>query len=78
VRALARKAGVHLYIETPYVVWAARDMVSVSVKDPGTRTIRLPEPRDVRDLYTGQEVAPRTGEFSADFADRATRVFVLE
>lgn len=78
VRALARKAGVHLYIETPDVVWAARDMVSVSVKDPGTRTIRLPEPRDVRDLYTGQEVAPRTGEFSADFADRATRVFVLE
>ena len=31
LRALARHAGVHLYIETEDIVWACRDLLAISV-----------------------------------------------
>jgi len=78
VRSIAQYAGVHSYIDTPDVVWAARSMVAVSVKEPGRRTVRLPGAATVRDLYSGDIVAEDVDEFEADFSDRATRVFVWE
>jgi hypothetical protein len=77
LRRLAQQAGVHLYIDTPDVVWASRDLVAVCVKEGGRRAIHLPGPREVSDLYTGAEVAKGASAFEADFADRATRVFRL-
>ena len=77
LRNLARSAGVHLYIDTPDVVWACRDLVAVSVREAGTRLIRLPRACDVQDLYTGGEVAANVHEFRAKFAKKSTRVFVL-
>ena len=76
LRALAAQAGVHLYVDTPDVVWASRDLLAVCVKDGGKRTIHLPGPRKVSDLYTGAEVA-EGAVFEADFAPLATRVFRL-
>ena len=78
LRAFAREAGVHLYIDTPDVVWACRDMIGVSVYQPGERVVRLPRPRSVRDLYADVHVAGDAAEFRTEFAERATRVFVLE
>ena len=78
LRRIALHAGVHLYIETEDVVWASQDLVAVSVREPGTRSVRLPRRATVRDLYTGEQVGRDTDAFEADFADRATRVFALE
>ena len=78
LRNIARAAGVHLYISTEDVVYASRGLLAVSVKEPGRRTIRLPRRANVRDLYTGADVATDAESFDADFADRATRVFVLQ
>lgn len=76
-RRLARQAGVHFYVDTEDVVWASRDLVAVSVKDPGTRTIHLPREAVVTDVYTGKPAAASARSFPADFADRQTRLFRL-
>ena len=78
MRRIAQRAGVHHYLETDDVVWATRDLLAVSVKDPGTRTIRLPRKAKVRDLYSGETVGDAIDHFLAEFRSRATRVFVLE
>lgn len=78
LRRLAQEAGAHCYNDTPDVVWASRDLLAVCVKEAGRRTIRLPDPRTVSDLYTGQEIAAHVTSFEADFGDRATRVFRLK
>jgi hypothetical protein len=77
LRCLSRLAGVHQYLETEDVVWASRDLVAISVQQPGPRTIHLPRAADVSDLYAGSVVARGARSFSAEFKDRSTRVFVL-
>lgn len=76
-RRLAQPAGVHLYIDTEDVVWASKDLLAVSAKAPGPRTIRLPRTAVVTDVYTGKPVADATRSFETDFADRQTRLFRL-
>jgi hypothetical protein len=78
LRALGQAAGVHSYIDTEDVVWASRDLVGVSVFHAGKRTIRLPRRAAVRDLFTGETLSGPTEQFDAEFAERQTRVFVLE
>jgi len=78
MRNIAQVAGVHAYIETEDVVWASKSMVAVCVKDAGKRVVRLPRKANVRDLYSGESVGQGVDVFEADFADRATRVFVME
>ena len=78
LRNIAQYGSVHTYIDTEDVVWASKEMVAVCVKDAGKRTVRLPEKADVRDLYSGEVIGKNVDSFVADFADRATRVFVVE
>ncbi len=78
MRNIAQLGGAHTYIDTEDVVWASKSLVAVCVKDAGKRTVRLPEKANVRDLYTGEVIGKGVASFDADFADRATRVFVVE
>jgi len=78
MRNIARRGDVHTYIDTEDVVWASHDLLAVSVKEAGKRVIRLPRKANVRDLYSGERIGKHITAFEADFADRATRVFVLE
>jgi hypothetical protein len=78
LRRIAQLAGVHTYTDTEHVVWASRSLLAVCVQQPGKRTIKLPRKANVRDLYTGAEIGKGMEQFEADFADHATRVFVLE
>ncbi|NLX97283.1 MAG: hypothetical protein GXY83_14005, partial [Rhodopirellula sp.] len=78
LRQIARQAGVHLYVETDDVVWAARDLVAVCVKDPGSRKIRLPRKATVLDLFLGEKIGAGIDVFQAEFPGGATRVFVIE
>jgi hypothetical protein len=77
LRRLAQRAGVHLYTGTEDVVWASKDLLAVSVKDPGPRTVHLPREAAVTDVYTGKPVAESARSFQAEFADRQTRLFRL-
>ena len=79
MRNLAKLGGAHTYIDTEDVVWASRNLLGVCVKDAGKRVIRLPaKASTVRDLYSGQVLGKEVTSFDADFADRATRVFVVQ
>jgi len=78
LRNIAQQAGAHAYIGTEDVVWASKSLVAVCVKDAGTRQVRLPKKANVRDLYSGEVVGRAVDTFEAAFAERATRVFVLE
>ena len=83
LRNLAEFAGVHLYVDTPDVVWACEDMLAICVNEPGTRRVRLPGRRTVTDLYRDERVAVQDAgmfavEFETDFEARSTRVFTLK
>lgn len=78
LRRIAQRAGVHLYVDTEDVVWASHDLLAVSVKEPGPRTIHLPRKATVRDLYSGETLGVAVDRFQAVFPDRATRIFVVE
>jgi len=78
IRRIAESAGVHLYIDTPDVVWACRDLLAVSAHQPGTRTIRLPRKATVHDLYKAGTLAAGAESFKADFLAKQTRVFALD
>ena len=78
LRHLAERAGVHMYTDAGDVVWAARDLVALSIDKPGTRTLRLPRPARVRDVFSGKLVAERTDTIRVDMPEKTTRTFVLE
>ena len=78
LRRLAELGGVHFYAPPGDVVWATKDLVGVSVHQAGLRTITLPRPASITDLYTGVHLGDNLRSFHADFADRATRVFTLK
>jgi hypothetical protein len=77
LRRIADLGGVHEYIATPDVVWASREMVAVSVREPGLRKIKLPRTAMVRDLSSGQEIAQAADSFEVSFGPRATRLFLI-
>jgi hypothetical protein len=77
LRRLAQLAEVHQYIDTDEVVWANHDMVALTVRQPGKRTIRIPRTADVADLMSGSMIARECNSFTAEFAENGTRVFVL-
>lgn len=78
LRAFAREAGVHLYIDSYDVVWARRGMLTVCVEQGGTRTIRLPEPAAVTDVYTDAVIAENAEAFSAELAPLSTTAWRLD
>jgi hypothetical protein len=78
LRDLAKMAGVHLYLrDSSDVVWACRSLLAVSALEAGPRTLHLPHPSTVTDLFTGATLARNASGFTADFTSRQTRVFVL-
>jgi hypothetical protein len=78
LRKITEAAGVHMYIDTPDVVWASRQLLAVCVNNGGKRTIRLPRAAKVRDLYRGTEIFDGATSFQVDFAPRTTRLFAVE
>jgi hypothetical protein len=77
LRGLARRAGVHLYLDEDAVVYANRSLLSVTVVEAGRRTIRLPNWANVEDALTGEVVATDADRFGVDFAERESRLFLM-
>jgi hypothetical protein len=77
LRRLAKQAGVHLYIDSEDVVWATRDLLAVSAREPGPRTLHLPREATITDVYSGQSVPTSQRSFEAVFADRETKLWRL-
>jgi hypothetical protein len=78
LRRIAELGRVHFYTPPGDVVWTTKDLVSVSVHQAGPRTITLPRPATVTDLYSGVRLGDNRRSFQADFGERTTRVFMLK
>jgi hypothetical protein len=57
LRAIARGAGAHLYLDTGDQVIAGRGFLAVHAAWNGERTVRLPVPSRVEDAFTGALLA---------------------
>ena len=78
LRALAARAGVHLYAPGGDVVYANHSLLALSVDQGGDRTLRLPRPADVWDLYEGRELGRQVTTFTVHLADQDTRLFRIK
>jgi hypothetical protein len=76
-RAFYQTAGVHIYDDANDVLYVDASYVAITGESGGSRTLRLPAPADVKDLFSGATVAANARDFSFDFAPKSTRLFLL-
>ncbi len=77
LRALAKRAGVHVYVNEDIVVYANNSLLSVSVDDPGRRTVRSRRPSTIEDGFTGETLGRDIRELDVEFGERQSRLFLL-
>jgi len=85
-RAAAKRAGVHLYVDTEDVIWASRELLTVSVGEGGPRTLRMPREAILTDLWTNKKLAPVKGSgsgqegtaFATDMPENSTGIYHVE
>ncbi len=72
LRALARRAGVHLYNDRDDTLYASRNYFTLNADSAGERTLRFPEPVNLFDPYTGETIAGGVTEFIRNLRDMET------
>jgi hypothetical protein len=76
---LAKQAGVHCYLPQPRphdVIYANRSLVALCVSEPGPRTVVLPRPCDVFDLFDGAKpIATAARQFTVTLSRNQTKLF---
>jgi len=77
LRPIARRAGVHLYVDSGDQVWANGSLLAVHALTAGDKRVRLPEAADVRDAQSGASIATKATEFAVAMTAGETRVFRL-
>jgi hypothetical protein len=77
LRGLARQAGVHLYATRDDVLDANDAFVLLHTATAGDKTLTLPRPGDVVDVYTGTVVAQGVQQFTLHEAAETTRLFYV-
>jgi hypothetical protein len=77
-REVARFAGVHLYNDRDDTLYASRSYLTLAANQAGPRTLRLPQPCDVFDPFTGARLYENVSEFTRSFLPGETVLFRLE
>jgi len=77
LRSLARKAGVHLYVDSGDVVWASASLLAIQATSAGEKRVHLPGPADVRDVLTREQIATGVMEFAITMRAGETRLFYV-
>ncbi|MHB9026912.1 MAG: hypothetical protein ACYC7E_22485 [Armatimonadota bacterium] len=77
LRGIARYAGCHVYTEENDVVMAGRGLITYHTAAPGPRTVTLPEPATVYDIFSGEKLAEECRAFTLDFTAPGTRVLTI-
>lgn len=78
LRALAKKAGVHMYTSENDAVYANRYMVSVHAAQAGRRVIALPRTMRVTDAFTGTCIAEQADHFAVTLEKGQTGIWLLD
>lgn len=78
LKAIMKRAGVHLYTDGPEPVYANQRLLAIHTKDGGEKTVRLPRScSKVIDVIRGATVAQNASEFVYRFATPDTALFEL-
>ena len=77
-RTLGDLAGAHSYIASEDVVWASKSLVAITVHDAGERSIALPTPGRVRELYSNTVVSDKpVSRFTWPFTQDSSCIFAI-
>ncbi|MHB9132283.1 MAG: hypothetical protein ACYDBB_14510 [Armatimonadota bacterium] len=74
LRNIARYAGCHVYTEENDVVMAGRGLITYHTVADGERTVKLPAPSSVYDLFTGDQLAANASQVQLTFDQPGTKV----
>ena len=77
LRALARRAGVHIYNDQDDTFYASRSYLTVAANLAGRRRIQLPRRADVFDPFTGDRLWRGASAFERDFQAKETVIWRL-
>ena len=77
LRPIARRAGVHLYVDTGDLVYANASVLALHAVTSGDKRVRLPQSADVLDLNTQERLATNASEFRLAMPAGQTRLFRL-
>ncbi len=78
LKAIVRRAGVHLYTDGPDPVYANRRLLAIHTKDGGEKEISLPaDCTAVRDVYAGKTIPVTNRKFAYSFKTPDTVLFDL-
>ena len=75
LREMGRRAGVPIYSNCGDQVFTGPGLLAVHAAFDGKRTIRLPKPMTLKDVFTGETTAAEAGEFTVDMRRGDTRVW---
>lgn len=78
LRKIAEYAGVHLYSDRGDLVYSNKHFLSICPRVGGKRTIRLPEPKSVTDLWSGEKLAAKAESLEIDAIANRTYMYLLE
>jgi hypothetical protein len=77
LRALARRAGVHLYNDQDDTLYASRSFLTLSAHLAGRRFIKLTWPTNVFDPFSGKRLWHDVSEFEREFDAKETVIWRL-
>jgi len=77
LRNIARYAGCHIYNEENDVIYASRHFICLHSAQGGKRTIQLPKPTNVWDVFTEKQIASSVASFQADIPPGSTGLYYL-
>ncbi|MBN1347370.1 MAG: beta-galactosidase [Phycisphaerae bacterium] len=77
-RKLAERARVHLYIDTPDVVYATESLIGIAFNQSGKRKVRLRRPARVWEAFSGRLVCNGVAEFTIDAGKHDTVLLRIE
>ncbi|HEY3418708.1 MAG TPA: hypothetical protein VGM23_17675, partial [Armatimonadota bacterium] len=74
LRNIARYAGCHVFTEENDVIMSGRGLITYHTAAPGSRTLKLPQPATVYDLFTGEMLGENTNAVVLPFTAPGTSV----
>ncbi len=78
LRNLATFAGAHVWCDSDDVIYANRSILCLHTAHGGDKTIQLPAPARVTDLWTGESVADPTTSIRANVPPYRTRAWKMD
>jgi len=75
LRAAAREAGVHLYLDSDDIVYHNRSLLGIHTKSGGSKTVRLPHKCDVYDIFNKKLVGRNINQFTLKSDAGKTHLF---